>query len=236
MAVQTAARAKIATRAANPQYVLGVDLGQVNDPTAVALIEHSFGRQPLLQVRPPAALPTRHELPGDQRSDRRPSQRLTAPRPHQRRRRRDRCRQTRRGRPQAEARSNRFYAITITGGNSVTASPGNTNVPKRDLISTCQLLLQNGRLKIAAGIPDAAALIDEMLAYRITISENGHDSYGPWRERDHDDLLLALALAAWTAQNRSWRPASFSKPKGRLPLFSGRTYHAMNRPSGWPGF
>ena len=129
-------------------------------------------------------------------------------------------------------RGSRFHAITITSGNTVTTTPGNTNVPKRDLISTCQLLFQNGRLKIAAAIPDAAVLVEELLGYRITISENGHDSYGPWRERDHDDLLLALALAAWTAENRCHPPARVYKPTGHLPDLSQRTYDAMYAPTG----
>jgi hypothetical protein len=30
----------------------------------------------------------------------------------------------------------------------------------------------------------------------------GHDSYGQWREGQHDDLVLAVALAAWWAETR----------------------------------
>ena len=94
-------------------------------------------------------------------------------------------------------------------------------------------MFQNGRLKIAAGIPDAAVLVDELLSYRVTISENGHDSYGPWRERAHDDLLFALVLAAWTAENRCHMPARVYKPKGQLPLLSQRTLEAMYGPYGY---
>ena len=28
----------------------------------------------------------------------------------------------------------------------------------------------------------------------------GHDSYEAWREGDHDDLVLSLALAVWYGQ------------------------------------
>jgi hypothetical protein len=30
----------------------------------------------------------------------------------------------------------------------------------------------------------------------------GHDSYGQWREGQHDDLVLAVALATWWAETR----------------------------------
>ena len=29
--------------------------------------------------------------------------------------------------------------------------------------------------------------------------QTGHDSYEAWRERDHDDLVLAVAFASWYA-------------------------------------
>jgi len=32
--------------------------------------------------------------------------------------------------------------------------------------------------------------------------KTGNDSYSAWRESDHDDLVLALALAAWWTQKR----------------------------------
>jgi len=29
----------------------------------------------------------------------------------------------------------------------------------------------------------------------------GHDSYEAWREGDHDDIVLSLAVACWSAEN-----------------------------------
>ncbi len=43
-------------------------------------------------------------------------------------------------------------------------------------------------------------LADELHNFKVTISALGHDSYGAgdgWREGAHDDLVLAVALAAW---------------------------------------
>ena len=58
------------------------------------------------------------------------------------------------------------------------------------------------RLKIAASLPAAQLLVDELTAYRVTISDAGRDSYGNGRESANDDLVLALSLAVYTAGRR----------------------------------
>ncbi len=92
----------------------------------------------------------------------------------------------------------RLVAVTITGGDAVTSEGGYYRVPKRDLVSTVQVLLQGERLKIAEALPEAATLTRELLNFQVKISaETAHDSYGAWREGMHDDLVLAVALACW---------------------------------------
>ena len=34
-------------------------------------------------------------------------------------------------------------------------------------------------------------------AFRVKITEAANETFGAWREGQHDDLLLAVALAAW---------------------------------------
>ena len=88
--------------------------------------------------------------------------------------------------------------IQITGGDSVTRDHGMTRVPKRDLVSTAQVYLQSGRLKIAPELPDAPTLVRELENFQVKISlDTAHDSYGVWREGSHDDLVLAVCLALW---------------------------------------
>jgi hypothetical protein len=92
-------------------------------------------------------------------------------------------------------------AITITGGDQTVWDHGGWRVPKRDLIASVQVLLQTERLKFAKGVPIVSTLVQELLAYRVKIDPiTAHDSYGPWREGAHDDLLLAVAVAAWYAE------------------------------------
>ena len=99
-------------------------------------------------------------------------------------------------------------AITLHGGSSVSRDPQRPGfrAPKRDLVTTTQVLLQSGRLKIAAGLPEAETLKRELLNFRVKVDpRTAHDSYAHWRESDHDDLVLAVSMAAWFRQywNRS---------------------------------
>ena len=96
--------------------------------------------------------------------------------------------------------------VTITGGDSVTRGErGEQRIPKRDLAAVVQVCLQGERLRIAADLPLATILTDELVTFRVKISLGGHDSYGAgadWRDGHHDDLVLALALALWHGENR----------------------------------
>jgi len=97
----------------------------------------------------------------------------------------------------------RPVAITITGGNSVSKDGAGYHVPKRDLVSTLQVLFQAGRLKVAAELPEARLLVEELLNFKVKINvKTAHDSYEAWREGIHDDLVLAVALACWYGERR----------------------------------
>lgn len=91
----------------------------------------------------------------------------------------------------------RPLAVTITAGRDVTRDGDDLHVPKRDLISATQVALQAGRLKIAEQLPEAATLVKELLNFKVKITTSANDTYGAWRENEHDDLVLALALATW---------------------------------------
>jgi len=95
--------------------------------------------------------------------------------------------------------------VSIHGGDDAHREGGGWSTPKRDLIATTQVLLQTGRLRIAPSLAEAAALVAELQAYQVKISASGHDSYNA-REGQHDDLVLAVALAIWASEH------------GRLPV------------------
>jgi hypothetical protein len=94
--------------------------------------------------------------------------------------------------------------VVVHGGNETTVDGnGFRRVPKRELVSTAQVLLQSGRLKFAASMPLVKTLVDELLKFEVKITETGHDTYGAWREGAHDDLVFALALATWWGERHA---------------------------------
>lgn len=101
----------------------------------------------------------------------------------------------------------------VTAGDTPTSEGDEHRIPKRDLVSSAQVLLQSKRLTIAASLPLAQTLITELLAFKATITLSRENTSGPpepWRERAHDDLVLAVALAAWYGENvRAVRTTGF---------------------------
>jgi hypothetical protein len=104
--------------------------------------------------------------------------------------------------------------ITITGGDSVSrAEGGGLRVPKRDLASAPLVLMQNKQLKIAEGLALAPVLKRELLTFKVKINiATGHDSYEAWREGEHDDLVLAVAMACWTGERYLKKLDSVPRP------------------------
>jgi len=96
--------------------------------------------------------------------------------------------------------------ITITGGSEVNHDGTNYKVPKRDLVTCLQILFQTERLKIAKGLRYVDTLIQELGNFRVKITTKGNDTYEAWREGQHDDLVLSVAMACWYGENM---PISF---------------------------
>jgi hypothetical protein len=182
------------------ELIVGLDLGQVSDSSALALIEKtpSEGQEPTFAAtylhRWPVGTPYPKIVEGVVKmfeSDvfkqpERPTLAIDA---------------TGLGRPVADlfkaARlPARFMPIIITGGHEVNIKGGMCYVPKRLLVSTVQVLLQTRRFKFAGQLPEAATLISEMQSFQLTITEAANDTY-EGRRGAHDDLLLAVALGLW---------------------------------------
>jgi hypothetical protein len=95
--------------------------------------------------------------------------------------------------------------VLITSGHETRLAPdGAWHVAKKELVSVLQALLQSRRLRVAA-LPERALLVKELLAFKVKITAAANEVYESWRERDHDDLVLAVALACWHAE-RAPRP------------------------------
>jgi hypothetical protein len=98
----------------------------------------------------------------------------------------------------------KFVSVTITGGDRVTtAGSKHYRVPKRDLVSALEVPFHSGELQVAEDLELWSTLKRELLNFKRKINlKTAHDSYEHWREGDHDDLVLACALATWYARRR----------------------------------
>jgi hypothetical protein len=103
--------------------------------------------------------------------------------------------------------------ITITAGQQATAGVGGWSVPKKDLVGVMLALSQSRRFHIVPSLPDAATLGQELQQFRVKVTAAGNETFEAWRERDHDDLVLAVALAAWLGERHvPWEPPSWGDP------------------------
>jgi hypothetical protein len=92
-------------------------------------------------------------------------------------------------------------AVTITSGERESWHAPVWSVPKRKLIAGVQVALERGQLRIARRMREVGALMRELVDVRMTTGRGagrvriGADGYG-----EHDDLVIALALACWRAK------------------------------------
>lgn len=98
--------------------------------------------------------------------------------------------------------------VTISAGDEVVEESAGFRVPKRDVISTAQVLLQTERLKIARDLPHAQLLLRELQGFRMTVDLRKTDSLA-WREGANDDLVLALAVGLWMGERRPGIPGAW---------------------------
>jgi hypothetical protein len=114
-----------------------------------------------------------------------------------------------------------LVSVTITGGATASRRGSRWSVPKRDLIGAAQVALQTKQLKIASALPTAQTLADELAAYRVTVNEDGRDTYGNGREAPNDDLVLALAIGTYVATQRRTRTRITHSGSDDLPSQRG---------------
>lgn len=92
-------------------------------------------------------------------------------------------------------------SVTITAGHDERKGdkPDEWFVPKLALVSRVQSVLHSGELHIAPALPEAKTLVDELQNFRGTFNDaTGYTSFNA-RVGQHDDLVLSLALLCWQA-------------------------------------
>lgn len=178
-------------------YFVGVDLGQVSDPSAMAVVE---------VIQPVGRLRLRH-------LERTP---LGTPYPHvvERVRRITAAAQTEGrcyvvvdatgGRPVVDLLrgaklQGELLPVVATHGGAESAVQGYYRTPKRTLILVLESMLRRGVLQIASGLRDRPALMRELEHMQVRTSRTGRERFAAWGAGEHDDLVFAVALACWGA-------------------------------------
>jgi len=89
----------------------------------------------------------------------------------------------------------RLIPVVFTSGERDSFNIDRWHVPKLDLIQGLAILLEGGNLLIEPRLPESDALRRELQNLRWNISPAGRDTFsgGP----EHDDLVMALALGVW---------------------------------------
>lgn len=103
--------------------------------------------------------------------------------------------------------------VTITSSTQVSMVGQELRVPKRDLIHALQVLLAQGRFRYSKQIKLIGAFLSEAQDFRFKIDKlTAYDSYAA-RDGKHDDIILSVALAVWRALGLM--PATVDRPKIR---------------------
>ena len=203
-------------------FFISADLGQVNDFTAITITERIMQCQKNTEFKSWTSQPDKNPKTFHLRHIERPARGTTYPNIVDRIKELTNSPQlagkskavvidiTGLGRPVWDLMQNSGFrrqmnGITITGGSTVTQNDDIFSVPKRDLITAMQVAFQNEDLKIAKGLPEADALIKELVNFKVKIGVSGHDTYEAWREGIHDDIVLSAAMGVWLASQRQCR-------------------------------
>jgi hypothetical protein len=102
---------------------------------------------------------------------------------------------------QAQLPVRELLAVTVTAGQSShRAAWDRWTCARKDLAGVVQSVLQGRRLKVARGLREAAMLMQELATFRMKATAAEGDPLESWREGSHDDLVLAVALALWKAE------------------------------------
>jgi len=90
--------------------------------------------------------------------------------------------------------------ITITAAQEASFLNGGLAVPKKELVSLLQVLLQSRRLEVAGTLAEAPTLVKELTNFKMKVKLASDVMLTDWREGVHDDLVLAVAIAAWQGE------------------------------------
>ena len=74
-------------------------------------------------------------------------------------------------------------------------------------------MVESGRFKVANGLSGGEALVRDLLKFKREITERGNATF--CGDREHDDLVVAVALAVW------WGAHLLGRSRELVKLYNG---------------
>ena len=93
-------------------------------------------------------------------------------------------------------------AVTITSGDRAHSNGEHWHVPKKDLLTSVLVLLEAGELKIPRRLGEAGTLVRELSEVEVRHRPGGVVRMGADGPGEHDDLVIAVALACWRGRRQ----------------------------------
>ena len=118
--------------------------------------------------------------------------------------------------------------VSITAGAEQSFANGSWHVAKQVLISTLDARLHTGELRFAKDLHEAGTMADELKDFRRKVSVAGRYTFEA-RVGKHDDLVLAVAIALWSCVGLPKQTPPRFGTYGRTGNFNG---HWINASSG----
>jgi hypothetical protein len=91
--------------------------------------------------------------------------------------------------------------VMITGGDQETRDGRIHRVPKASLVSLVNRAMQTKELRLNTKLPETAILVRELEHFEVGYTGTGHMTFNA-RIGQHDDLVLALAIALWGVRRK----------------------------------
>ncbi|MBS1826118.1 MAG: terminase family protein [Acidobacteria bacterium] len=90
--------------------------------------------------------------------------------------------------------------VTITSGQNVKMDHTGYKMPRRELMSQLALMLEKRELEISSHAGEIDHIRNELRNLRLNFNARGQENYDPDKESVHDDLVIAMALGFWKAK------------------------------------
>jgi len=97
------------------------------------------------------------------------------------------------------------YRCYLTGGINPIADDETMQIklPKTQMVSSLVAVFDSDRIELPARSKEFDAMVNELSSFEIRVSEEGRNSFGAFKVGKHDDLVTALGLAVWLGENSS---------------------------------